>query len=380
MILLGQILTPGLPIYSTPLIFHIDNAVNAEQFQNAFRTALRRAPILRHRFRFPTGLLDAASQADADIAITSAGSAPTSEWVAKRPMVDPAERSWYSALEIGHSQTRWMVDFHQIVADQWSVREFFEEVGALYENADAPARLTSATLDQLRDDPEDEARDRAYWQRWLDREFTPGQVGPIASAAPSRTYSLDVTGEHYAQLLRIIAARPELPTTSLAHLAIWLAVLAQWHRRAQPTLEWLSIGVSWHNRTASTRHVVGPYMRLTPLQIPLTGSWEGALKHIERGLMQGLAHRHCTVANRPLCPIYDCVVTLGAEPWPRSFAGVPVRVEFGPAGYIFGRLDVQLSPREKGYGLTISQRRDDAVFNDQLLTESLLVLATESIR
>jgi hypothetical protein len=368
MILLGQALSPGVPVYSTPVIFHLDGAIDPERFQGAFRTALARAPILGQRFRFPTGLLDeAGSETDADIVVTS-------EWVAKRPIVDPARRSWYSALEGGRSQRRWLVDFHQIVADQWSVRHFFDEVSALYQNPDAPARISGATLEQLRDDPGDAARDRVYWRRWLEQEFTPGQVVPMTGAAPSRTYSFDVTGERYAQLLDITAAYRELPTTSLAHLVSWLAVLAHWHRLAQPAREWLSIGVSWHNRTVSTRHMIGPFMRVTPVQIPLAGSWEDALKRIERGLMLGLAHRHHTVANPPHRPVYDCMVTLGAEPWPPSFAGVPVRVEFGPSGYISGRLDIQLCPRDNGYGVTISQRQDDAEFDDQLLTESLLAL------
>ncbi|NEA73800.1 hypothetical protein [Streptomyces sp. SID13588] len=379
MILLGQAMTPGMPTYSTPVIFHIGGRLDPQRFQRAFRTALGRAPILQHRFRLPEGLReDVCDEIASDIIVGGQSTMPMGGIMAKRPVVDPAERSWHSAIEIDSEQARWLIDFHQIVADQWSVRAFFEEVSALYASPAAPARISGATLSQLRDDPADESRDRAYWQRWLEREFVPGQVGRITGASRSRTYSLAVTGERSAVLLRMIAARPDLPVP-VARLATWLSVLAQWHREALPTLAWLSVAVSWHNRTPSDAHVIGPFMRVTPLQIPLRGSWREARGRIDRGLMLGLAHRHHTIANPPHRPTYDCLVNLAAEPDPTSFAGIPARMEFGSSGTIYGRLSIQIRSTTDGFFLTISQGRDDPLprLDDRLLDTSLRALDAE---
>jgi hypothetical protein len=360
MILLGQALTPGLPTYSTPVVYAIGGDVEPDRFQLAFRTALGRAPILRQRFRLPTGLLDEACEDAAVVVVTGPGPTPRSRAGTPRPVVDPARRCWHSELDTSPAGSRWLVDFHQIVADQWSVRQFFTEVSALYTAREAPPRMSGATLDQICDDPGTVSRDRAYWMRWLKHEFVADQTSPIRGAARCRLYSVEITGHRYASLLRLFARGTDLPP-ALGQLSIWLSVIAEWHRLAAPDLAWLCAAVTWHNRSPAVAHLIGPFMRTTPVQIPLAASGRETRRGIDQSLMLGLAHRHYTIPNPPQRPVYDCLVTLAAEPEPTSFAGRPTRMEFASPGYLFGRQNIQIVPTVDGYRMTISQVCGDPV-------------------
>jgi len=156
----------------------------------------------------------------------------------------------------------------------------------------------------------------------------------------------------------------------------WLSLIAQWHRLTVPHLDWLCVGIPWHNRTAANAWAIGPFMRVTPVQIPLRGSFSDMTAAIERGVLRGLAYRHYSIANPPQRPVYDCLINLAAEPGPTRFAGIPAHEQICSSGSLYGRLSVQIVDDADATHLTIAHRLDGELprLDAQLLARTLVAL------
>ncbi len=369
LILLGQALTPEAPTYSTPVELHVAARLDPARLQRAFNAVLAAAPILQWRFLLPAGLRpDQATETRIEVvdvtAAAGTGATDAAEAALRRyrsRLLNLAERAWDSAVVLDGDRTIWLLNVHQIVADQRSLFEIILAADAVY-TADARDLRRTAALslavppEVLFGQPAETEQSRRFWQEWSATEFVPGHAAPARADARSAAYALPLTGDRGVRLHRIARSHWPLPW-SAALLATMVAVVAQWHAAACPSMEWLCLGLPWHNRSSWQEHMIGPLMRVTPLQVPLRGSRRDAAAAIARGIMRGLAYRHYSPSNPPHRPLYDCLLNLTAGPDLTSFADAPAKLAIASSGSSIERLNIQVDAAS----MLVKQRADDRV-------------------
>lgn len=379
LILLGQALTPEAPTYSTPVELHVAGRIDPVRLQRAFDAVIANAPILQSRFRLPTGLQpDRATETRIEVMDSGPPEAIEAELRRRRArLLDLSSRAWDSVIGLVRDRSIWLLNVHQIIADQRSVFEIVAGTSTAY--AEGPAGTTplpaGAPANVLAGPRRETARSEHFWQEWSAREFVPGQATSARLDARSATYAVALVGERNARLHRIAQERWSLPGQARL-LATVIAVVAEWHRRACPAMEWLCLGLPWHNRSAGQERMIGPLMRVTPLQLPVREPAGVIAAAIQRGIIQGLAYRHYSPSNPPYRPLYDCLLNLSADTAMTSFAGMPAKLFIKSSGSSIERLNIQVETESRGTEVLIKQRMDDQVprLSDQLIDEVLLAL------
>jgi amino acid adenylation domain-containing protein len=164
-------LDPGLIAYNNPVAVRLDGRLDEQCLARSLDEVARRHEILRTRFAVgPDGLLQivmpwcaaALPRVDLDGLATARREAEARRLavvVTRRPFDlgrGPLLRS--ALLRLGHDRHLFVVVLHHVVADEWSLRIFLQEVAALYSAfaAGAPSPLAPLPI---------QFGDFAHWQR-----------------------------------------------------------------------------------------------------------------------------------------------------------------------------------------------------------------------
>lgn len=364
LVLLGQALTPDAATYSTPSEFHIAGRVDPARFRDAWAEVVGRVPILQDRFRLPHGrLADPAPDATLDVEVADDAGAVLAD--RRGRVLDLDDRAWDSVLVLEPERSVWFLNVHQVVADQQSILRLFAATSSAYAG-ETPGTVRPAPQDVLDGRPRDVERSRAFWQRWSAETFVEGWATAASAVTSAHSFSVAVPPERRALLT---GTDWDLPG-SLTLLAACVGLVAEWHRRARPELDYLCLGIPWHNRGPGEDDLIGPLMRVTPLQVPLHAPPAVAADATRRGLLAGLANRHWSPSNPPHRPLYDCLLNLAAATLPERFAGFPVRTELPSSGSTIERLNIQVFGDADGLTVLVKQRDADAM-NGPTLKEVL---------
>jgi hypothetical protein len=319
-------LADDVPVYSVPLLMHLQGSVDVRALGHAFRRVAERQESLRAGYLEHEGRPVKVIHPDPFeyLEVLDGGTRPTIDELVRRPF-DLTRPPLLRAYLIPAGEERWdlLFNVHHIVFDDWSLKVLIEELGATYRETvlGTPAELPELQVNYIDYaawqrrwlDGEEAARERDHWRRRLENIPPPLDLSARRGGdAPTFTGSQCAFTIDWNLFQAVRDASHELGVTTFAfllanfHLTLWL------HSDSDEFL----VGTFVANRpTQDLEHLLGFFVNTVSMRFPVFP--EDSVAHHVRAAQdaarEALAHGQL--------PIQDVVRSVGA---PRRGGATPL--------------------------------------------------------
>ncbi|MEM1206777.1 MAG: amino acid adenylation domain-containing protein, partial [Acidobacteriota bacterium] len=289
LILTGQRLHPGVPLYNQAFAFTVSGPLDPQRFSRAWTATVGDCDALRT-------VVDNADDPEPSLRVLAAEDVSLDfgiETVDLTGESDPdgAATTWLNArcarrfelggrlvdtalLQLGDDRWIWYLCQHHAVTDAWSVQVIFRRVSQRYlePEADQPPIPSGDPVPAADGTAEPTAADRAAAEHWRSFAETDHRPPPLYGRSPRTTASrrLDVDlGAERTEALRRLARRPETGALSLdlGLFNLFATLLFAYQHRIGDASD-LELGAPFHNRaTPAQAAMAGLMIEVFPLRV-----------------------------------------------------------------------------------------------------------------